>query len=154
MTVLPFKVRDVWFALPIHVVQRVLPMLPPERIGETPLFIAGVVALNNRPTLVIDFAVRLGWKQKPLSVWSVYIQIQMAEYFILLCVDEVALVTQITPPESLHDLPYNWPEALLHQVTTTELGLLYISDIKHLLTIEHEKLKELLSRLTTIAEHS
>ena len=134
MMVLPFIVRSTRLALPVEQIVRVLPMLPVDKVGQTPDFIRGAVNLFGRSMMVLDMASRLGWPPSTLSPWQPFIWVMQEPFEALLSVDHVDLVCDISLPNTRETRFDDWPEALIKHMVPCQDSLLFISDINALLT--------------------
>ena len=142
----PFSLDEIWYALDVRVVERVLPLVRVARLPDAPPIALGAINVHGDVVPVVDIRQRLGFPSHDQPLSARLLVARTSRRRLAFPVDEVGSVREIDagaviPPETL--LP-----GLRHLEGIVALpeGLLFIEDLDAFLGLDEE------ARLTAALE--
>jgi purine-binding chemotaxis protein CheW len=128
------------YALPLHEVERVLPMVEISPLPEAPAIALGVINLQGDIIPVLDLRRRLGLPAREYDPSTQLLVAKSVHRTLALPVDEVLGVREV-PTEDV-----TAPSSVLHGIgqvagiVALDEGLLFIHDLERALSLEEERL--------------
>ncbi|MDD5558917.1 chemotaxis protein CheW [Candidatus Methylomirabilis sp.] len=146
ITLIVFDIDGQRYALPLHDVERVLPMVAVSPLPQAPAVVLGVMNLHGQVIPVLDLRRHFGLPIRDYGLTARLLVIRTSRRILTLAVDEVLGVREIAQETITR------PDALLSGIghvagiVTLADGLLFIHDVEACLSLDEEQ------RLTTALE--
>ncbi|MBF0220297.1 MAG: chemotaxis protein CheW [Gammaproteobacteria bacterium] len=134
---LPLRVQQQRFALPLEVVERLLPLAALHPLPLAPEYVMGLLNFEGQSLLVIDLAGRLGMPMRshyPVDIPLVLLK--CAAYRALLVVDEVYAVETLLADRLRGEVLFKRGTAPLQAVVEMAAGTTLLLDCLRLLDVE------------------
>lgn len=136
--VVVFSLEDQRYALPLHSVERVLPMVWVSALPKAPAIVVGVINMHGRVLPVLDIRCRFGLPPREWGPEAQLIVVQLSRCSVALPVDEVVGVSEVSvsaaPPARLLQ------SGLRHLTGIVSLadGLLFVCNLESFLSLTEE----------------
>lgn len=134
-----FKIEGQQYALPLHAVERILPMVAVSPLPQAPAVALGVINVHGQVLPVLDIRRRFGLPPRDYDLRSNLLVARTSRRTLALPVDEVLGVSEValeavTPPDAI--LP-----GIRHVAGIVALadGLLFIHDLDAFLSLDEER---------------
>ena len=138
-TLVVFGIEGQRYALPLHAVERVLPMVAVSPLPQAPAVALGVMNLHGQVLPVLDLRRRFGLPPRDYGLTARLLVTRTGRRILALAVDEVLEVREVTPETITR------PDAVLpgigHLAGIVALvdGLLFIHDLEACLSLDEEQ---------------
>lgn len=99
LTLLTFALEPVWYAMPIHEVQEVVPLPELTPLVDAPPFVSGIFNLRGKVVTTIDLRRRMGLGRRPWDRKTAVLVTPFQEKLFGLIVDHALSLIQISPQE-------------------------------------------------------
>ena len=134
-----FSIGGQRYALPLHAVERVLPMVAVSPLPQAPRVALGVINLHGRVVPVLDLQRRFGLPPRDYGLTAHLLVARTTPRILALPVDEVLEVQDVAPSA------ISPPDAILPGIghvagiVTLPDGLLFIHDLEACLSLDEER---------------
>lgn len=134
-----FVIEGQRYALPVTVVERVLPMVAVSPLPQAPAVVLGVISVHGQVVPVVDFRRRVGLAPRDYGVGSHLLVARTRRRALAIAVDE-ALGVRDVPPEAVTGADALLP-GIGHVTGIVALpeGLLYVHDLETFLSLDEER---------------
>lgn len=134
-----FVIEGQRYALPVSVVERVLPMVAVSPLPQAPAVVLGVISVHGQVVPVTDFRRRVGLAPREYGVGSHLLVARTRRRTLALAVDE-ALGVRDVPSEAVTGTDALLP-GIGHVAGIVALpdGLLYVHDLETFLSLDEER---------------
>lgn len=99
LTLLTFALDQVWYAVPVHEVQEVVPLPELIPLADAPPFVSGIFNLRGHVVTVVDLRQRLGLGPRPWDLKNAVLVIRVQEKLYGLIVDQALSLITLSPQD-------------------------------------------------------
>jgi purine-binding chemotaxis protein CheW len=142
-----FTLEDLFYALPLDSVIRIIHAIEVSRLPKAPAIIEGIINVRGRIMAVVDMRKRFGVVSREMSIDDNLIIVKTEKRELALWVDTVSGINEIMPgkySDTKVALPY---AEYIKGVAKTEEGIILIYDLEQCLNLAEEmELEQALSK--------
>ncbi len=134
-----FSLHDLYFAVPIQKVWRIVPYGPPTRVPHAPPYIEGLMNLHGEIVPVVNLKQRLALPDTPYDEEARILVVEMDEQRVGLAVDRVTAILRVPPsqiappPPTLEGIPLPFVTGIV----TVDKHIVVILDVPFLLQTDN-----------------